>query len=93
MKLIKKYRKILTDWQVPKEDIPQIEEAIGKTRFTLGSGMESGREKRITIAQTIKILGAEDFLLGMNRSAFHYSTSRTNTKGQTVYFDSSRLFR
>lgn len=91
MKLNKRQRKILQDWEVPNKDVPQIEEAIGVTKFTLQ--LENGRDKRITIKQAMNVLGEQEFLLGMVRSAFHWSTSRTNIKGQTVSFDSSRLFK
>lgn len=73
------------------EDINQIEYAIGKTIYTLDD--ENGKEKRISAKKAREILGDEKFLSGLQRSAFHWDSSRESDDGITVYFDSSAIFK
>ena len=67
-----------------ESDFEQIEEAIGKTIYELN-------DKRISAKTARTILGDELFLNGLSRSAFHFTAVRENN-GQTVFFDSSKLF-
>lgn len=79
---------------VGEDDFDQIEEATGKTTYTLYDE-ERMTTKRIGIKAAIALLGIKDFLSGLSRSAFHWSASRTaeTNPNQTVMFDSSRLFK
>jgi hypothetical protein len=86
MKLTSEDKKLLTEWGYPEEDFNQIERATTKTTY------ESNRNK-VTADEAINILGREDYLSGIARSAFHWSACRESKTGQTVYFDSSRLFK
>lgn len=74
-----------------KEDIPQIEKSLKKTRFKLEKTDESVSE--ISAADARKILGDDRFLSGIGRSSFHWSCVRQAEDGSSIYFDSSRLFK
>lgn len=86
MKLTSEDKKLLTEWGYPEEDFNQIERATTKTTY------ESNRNK-VTADEAIDILGREEYLSGIARSAFHWSACREGKEGQRVYFDSSRLFK
>lgn len=88
MKLTSEDKKLLTEWGYLEEDFNQIERATAATKTTY----ESNRNK-ITRDETISILGREDYLSGIARSAFHFSACRESKEGQKVYFDSSKLFK
>ena len=68
------------------EDIRQIEKVISKTTFKLDG-------KRIPLKEAIDLLGREEFLSGMDRSAFHWSAVRMTPDGREIHFDSRRFFR
>lgn len=74
-----------------KEDIPQIEKCLKKTRFELEKTDKSVSE--ISAADARKILGDDKFLSGMGRSSFHSSSVRQTEDGSSIYFDSSRFFK
>lgn len=86
MKLLEEDKNYLKDLGFLEKDIVQIEEAIGKTTYTL-------EQKKISSKCAIEILGRKVFLSGIGRSAFHWSAVREAEDGRTVYFDSSRLFK
>lgn len=86
------------------EDIPQIEEALNTTKYTLGNAGVSDNDNikipdeeddvEISAQEAREILGDETFLSGLSRSAFHWTSGRwsaDNTK--YVSFDSSKLFK
>jgi hypothetical protein len=85
MKLTKTDKELLTKWGCPKEDFKQIEKATTKTVYELN-------DEKISCEKAIEVLGREEFLSGISRSAFHWSSARNNDKGETVFFDSSKLF-
>lgn len=68
-------------------DLPQIEEAVGKTIYETEEG------KRVSHKEARRILGTERFLSGIGRSAFHFSSVRDGMDGTKIYFDSSRLYK
>lgn len=88
MKLTCADKEQLLSWGHPKEDFPQIEEALQKriTKYELCG-------KKITREEAISILGRKKFLSGISRSAFHYTATQILDDGRVVYFDSSNLFR
>jgi len=49
--------------------------------------------KKISREDAIKILGMETYLSGIARSAFHWNSVRDSENGESVYFDSSKLFK
>ena len=86
-----------------EEDIPQIEEALNNTIYTLGNAGKSSdgsieipdeqNDVEITAQEAREILGDEKFLSGLSRSAFHYTSGRWNNDDtKYVSFDSSKIF-
>lgn len=67
------------------EDIRQIERAIDVTTYERNGRILSTEDAR-------RILGTTVWLSGLSRSAFHYTAARIDRYGQTVYFDSRKLF-
>lgn len=91
-KLSKEHQEIILNFGYLKKDLKQIEQALSKTDFELLTP-EKNQDEKISIDKAVEFLGEETFLSGMCRSAFHYSAVRENKKGQSVYFNSSRLFK
>ena len=67
-----------------KKDIEWIECALVMSTFKF-------RGRRISAEKAICLLGQENFLSGLSRSAFHWSAVRNTEDGERVMFDSSRL--
>lgn len=87
MKLTNEDKAYLKELGYPEADFAQIEEAIGKTVYTLNF------KKQITLEKALELLGRQTFLSGISRSAFHYSAVRhIGDSDVTVDFDSSKLF-
>lgn len=88
MKLTRTDKELLLSWGHPESDLPQIEEAFkkSKTKYELG-------DKPISREEAISLLGHEQYLSGIARSAFHMTAARETFDGKTVLFDSSNLFR
>ena len=77
--------KLLQDWGYSQEDIEQIKQA---RKFVV---LEV-KDKKISIDKAIEILGREDFLSGLSRASFHFTSIRKNDKGDSVYFDCRKMF-
>lgn len=92
MKLSKEDINCLLNVGYLKSDIPQIEEAISRSTYTLIKD-DTTKEERLSVNEAICLLGRNTFLSGISRSAFHWSSCRRTCKGDTIYFDSSALFR
>lgn len=93
MKLTNKDKEYLKKLGYTSIDFAQIEQATGKTNYTL-CDENSGKETTINREKAIEVLGREKYLSGISRSAFHWSAVReTETENIYVYFDSSKLFR
>lgn len=76
------------------EDFPQIKKAYSRTTFILCENTKvSGIETEINGMKVIELLGRENFLSGLARSAFHWSAYRNITENSGIYFDSSKLFQ
>ena len=88
MKLTKKDIQLITSWGFPEEDLKQIERATTKTKT-----IYEFKCKEISRDEAIEILGRDQYLSGICRSAFHYTSARYNDKNETVYFNSSKLFQ
>lgn len=94
---------ILKEWEVPEEDIEQIDEFYGKTYYYYVEPVKSifddiikydyDKKKKITAEKAREILGDEDFLSGLCRSTFHWGSERTNNNGGRVCFDSHPYWR
>lgn len=88
MKLTENDKQILKKWGHPDADIPQIEEATGKTIYKLNF------KERISAKRAIELLGRKEFLSGISRSAFHFTATRNiENTDDVVYFDSSALLK
>ena len=77
--------KTLKKWGYRKKDIEQIEVATSLTRYKYN-------DKLICDGKARKLLGDEEYLSGISRSAFHYTAARYTPGGETIFFDSSALF-
>lgn len=89
MKVNKEDKEFLISLGYREQDIRQIGEAMTKTVYTLYKS--NGEEERISRLKAREILGDEEYLSGIGRSAFHWSSMR-GEEGNRVHFDSSRLF-
>jgi len=86
MKLTIEDKILLKNWGYKSNDFNQIERATNKTSYEF-----NGND--ISLTEVLQILNREIFLSGISRSAFHWSACRQNENGESVYFDSSRLFK
>lgn len=91
MKLTDEDKKILLDWGYTESDLEQIQRALLKTRYELYSDNEE--KQKISGKQARKLLGDEQFLSGISRSAFHYTSLRKTSDGREIIFDTDRLFK
>ena len=66
-----------------EEDLPYIDNAIGKTKYVL---CVDGKNKRISAKKAREILGDESFVSGVGRSTFHQTASRETESGIMVAF-------
>lgn len=86
VKLTERDRELLRGYGHSEHDMEQIAQAIRCTEYTVDG-------TRITADEAVTILGREEFLSGISRSAFHYTAAREAEDHSIVYFDSSKLFR
>lgn len=82
MKLSKDDRRLLKKWGYKDSEIDFIEVASSCTIY-------SSRKKNICDMDALNILGREEFLSGLSRSAFHYSATRRSETGIEVSFDNT----
>ena len=88
LKLTSDDKSLLLHWGYQAADFPQIEAALlaRNTKYSVDG-------QTISQAKAIAILGQEQFLASISRSAFHATAARETKDGKTVLFDSSRLFK
>ena len=91
MKLTEDDKNLLKNWGYIERDFAQINEAIGQTVYTVYDP-ESSKSRRISAKTALEILGRKDFLSGISRSAFHFTSLRENEKHIQVFFNSRKLF-
>lgn len=82
MKLSKEDRKLLKKWGYKESEIDFIEVVSSCTIY-------SSRKKNICDIDALDILGREEFLSGLSRSAFHCSATRRSETGIEVSFDNT----
>ena len=92
MKLTTNDIELLKSWGYLQEDIPQIQKAISRSSYSLYNE-KTDDENFISASEALDILGRKEFLSGIARSAFHWSSCRRTSKGDAIYFDSSALFK
>lgn len=88
MKLTSEDKELLLCWGYKEEDFLQIEAAMRKsiTKYEIA-------DKKIKREEAIEMLGREEYLSGIARSAFHWSAARVTSNGEVIHFNSSRLFK
>lgn len=88
MKLTSEDKALLLNLGYKERDFEQIEDAMCPdiTKYELNS-------KPISREEVIKLIGMENYLASISRSAFHWSTVHETDRGEVIDFDSSRLFR
>ena len=93
MKLNKNDKEILKKWGNLDKDMRQLQEAANKTKYELHY-TENGKyaSKRIGVKEVIAVLGREEWLSGISRSAFHWTCAKPVYGGGMVYFDSGAIF-
>lgn len=92
-KLSSRDKLILLSMGYPTSDFPQIEEAIGKTKFILVNSNTGEELKNLSPIEAQRKLQQKDFLSGLGRSAFHWTSVRECSKTREIFFDSSALFK
>ncbi len=85
MKLTDQDKELIISWGYTEKDFWQIEKAIRVSRYELEGKFISRRE-------LISMIGREEYLSGICRSAFHGSAARMTEDGKEVNFDSWALF-
>ena len=87
MKFTEKDIKYFLDCGYFESDIPQIKRAKRFLRLTNEKG------EKMTQDKAVEVLGRENFLSGLSRASFHWTSSRESENGKhTIYFDCSKLF-
>ncbi len=86
--------KMLKKFGYERADFKQIDESYVITRYAIFKGEDIDRCLVITPEKARKLLGNKDFLSGLARSSFHWTSSREikGVDGYTVDFDSGELF-
>lgn len=85
MKLTSNDKELLKEWGYKDNDMGQIEEATRRTIYKMDG-------EKISTKKALEELGREEYLSGISRSAFHWSSARNSKNEKTVFFDSSKLF-
>lgn len=73
------------------QDIPQIEDALSKTRYEIFGG--NAKARKISAEKACSLLERTDFLSGISRSAFHWTATKEYAPGSYILFDSTKYFR
>lgn len=91
MRLTDEDKKLLKEWGYPKSDLNQIEVATSITKY-LYTPKGKKKEKIVCDVTARELLGDQEYLSGISRSAFHRTSSRETLDGGTIFFDTSALF-
>lgn len=67
------------------KDMRQLCDAVATTKYYLNDSIQ------LTADEAYDMLGESDFMSGLSRSAFHFSSVRECNEG-AIFFDSSALF-
>ena len=87
MKLTVEDKQFLKDIGYPDNQLNQIEKAAASTIYKVDN------KKRISCKKAIEVIGRENFLSTLGRSAFHWNSSTETKDGEHfVSFDSSSMF-
>ena len=81
----------LKDKGYSASDLREINNAIKKTTYTLL--LDKADRKEINELEALKLLGREEWLKGIVRSAFHIETIRTGLNGERIRIFSKTFAR
>lgn len=98
MKLNKRQQRMLSNNGFAEADFAQIERATYKRYTQYGAKKQVGRQHalaRLTREQVIRMLGVDEYIAGISRSAFHATAAKQTPSGWTIIFntDWNRLVR
>lgn len=82
----------LKKWGYSDDDLLQIDEAITHTDYYIADE-ETQSESKISYRKARELLGNEQFLSGISRSAFHWTAAREYEPSSSIAFDSSKMFK
>lgn len=85
-KLTKQDKKMLLNWGHAEQDFPWIQKAANS-----GCRYKNEKGEQLTTEQVIKILGREEWLSGLARAAYHWTSERVHN-GIWVSFDCSSMY-
>lgn len=94
MKLTNKDKKYLLSIGYTENDLEQISSIAKYTKYEMFTKKDESIVTTITQKKAIELLGRNNFLSGLGRTAFHHSAVRYNDEG-TIYvvFDGSKFFK
>ena len=75
----------LLDWGHLERDLPQLEEAAKRAKYTIYG--KDGHGKLISRENLMSFMEHKDWLSGISRSAFHRTAARTTKDGLDVLFE------
>lgn len=88
MILTKQDKEILRSFGYPDSDFEQIKQATFKKYTTYEIN-----NREATLEEVLEVLDRKEYLGGISRSAFHFSSTVSSKNGDIVYFNSSKLFK
>ena len=82
----------LKKWGHSEDEFHQIDFAITHTDYCVVDA-ETQSESKISYKKARELLGNEQFLSGIARSAFHWTAAREYEPSSSIIFDSSKMFK
>lgn len=76
---------VLTEWGHSTQEIHQIDECISSVEFEY-----CDTDRRVSMKSVLKGMDRTEFLSGMSRAAFHWTSVRRMKNGREVLFDCGR---
>lgn len=86
MKLTEQDKQILRDCGHPESDMRQLCEAARRCKY------ENDKDEKLTAEKVIALIGRKNWLYGISRAAFHWTSARKDN-GNYVSFDCSAMFK
>lgn len=100
MELTDNDRQLIKSWGYTPCNVAQIAHVVFFTKYEYCKlhcdekhNVTCGEKEPITEAKALQVLGREQFLQGLCRSAFHWTASCENKNSEMVCFDSSSYFK
>lgn len=86
MKLTEQGKQILRESGHSENDMRQLCEAARRCKY------ENGKGEKLTAEKVIALIGRKNWLSGISRAAFHWTSAREDN-GNYVSFDCSAMFK